>query len=731
MMMIVVPMLVLAADPTVVVVDRDNVAITESCSVTIADQPIVDADGNGVIQITGKGITVDFGGARLRGAAPDQTPDTFSGLGVHVAGPDITIRNLNVSGYKVGIRAVTADNLVVEDCDLSGNFRQRLRSTPQAEDPSDWLWPHANDEHEWMTNYGAALYVERSKLPTIRRIKVREGQNGIILDRVEYGQVYDNDCSFLSGWGLAMWRSNKCLISRNAFDFCIRGYSHGVYNRGQDSAGILMFEQCSNNIIAANSVTHGGDGIFGFAGKEALGETSPEGVIFANDQERAAWCKGRGCNENVIIENDLSFAAAHGVEMTFSFDNKFVRNRMAGNGICGLWGGYSRKALISENRFERNGDMGYGDERGGINIEHGRDITIRGNEFADNPCGIFLWWDADEALAGTPWGQANGVDSAKYLIEHNTFENDAIALQVRASSEIEFKSNGLEGVKKDLDVDSPESVVMKSGAAKPNKFKWLPMYVAQMAKGDSHPVAAHPKLAGRDKIIMTEWGPYDWERPLLLKVKRFDHADHYRIVGTKSPVDPSCIHVDGEVHLDVDQNDIAVRPTKADALIPYHLSLDVDGESVGASGALTGGTWRIHVFSYQTDPRENVEKWRREAGDSPHVFDVDELDLRFGMDGPSQACKLPGELPRDRFGTIATQSLTIPAGQWRIRTTSDDGIRVWMNNELVIDDWTWHAPRQHVHEFTLDEPTKIDFRVEHFELDGYAILAFDVERVAP
>ena len=55
------------------------------------------------------------------------------------------------------------------------------------------------------------------------------------------------------------------VIARNACDYCIRGYSHGVYNRGQDSAGILMFEQCSRNVIADNSVTHGGDGIFGFA----------------------------------------------------------------------------------------------------------------------------------------------------------------------------------------------------------------------------------------------------------------------------------------------------------------------------------------------------------------------------------------------------------------------------------------------------------------------------------
>ena len=39
----------------------------------------------------------------------------------------------------------------------------------------------------------------------------------------------------------------------NRFDWCVRGYSHGVYNRGQDSAAILIYEQSCRNTIAYNS----------------------------------------------------------------------------------------------------------------------------------------------------------------------------------------------------------------------------------------------------------------------------------------------------------------------------------------------------------------------------------------------------------------------------------------------------------------------------------------------
>ena len=129
--------------------------------------------------------------------------------------------------------------------ELRQNFRQHLKSTPQAEDGSDWLWPHNNDQEQWRTNYGAGLYIARSRDIEVHDVYAREQQNGIVIDRVTHSRIYDNDCSFLSGWGLAMWRSSDNVISRNAFDFCVRGYSHGVYNRGQESAGIQMYEEGS------------------------------------------------------------------------------------------------------------------------------------------------------------------------------------------------------------------------------------------------------------------------------------------------------------------------------------------------------------------------------------------------------------------------------------------------------------------------------------------------------
>ena len=338
----------------VVEVTLDDTVIDTSCTVVIPEGLVIeDANGDGVLHIETDGVSITFAdGSVLRGASPETDLDKLAGIGVVVRGcKDVTLNNLHVSGFKVGLLAQEVEGCTLKGGQFEGNFAQLLRSTPQKEDESDWIWPHENDQQQWRNNYGAAVCVESSANVRIEDITVRGSQNGILLDRVLRSTVMNNDCSFLSGWGLAMWRSSDNFVVANAFDFCIRGYSHGVYNRGQDSAGILMFEQCHRNRVIQNSATHGGDGFFGFAGKEALGEVG---------EHEVDWYRRRGNNDNVFIGNDFSFAAAHGLEMTFSFGNRILANNFEGNAICGIWGGLSQDLIISHNTFSKNGLAGYG-----------------------------------------------------------------------------------------------------------------------------------------------------------------------------------------------------------------------------------------------------------------------------------------------------------------------------------------------------------------------------------
>ncbi|MHC4590753.1 MAG: right-handed parallel beta-helix repeat-containing protein [Planctomycetota bacterium] len=507
------------AEPDIVVVDRDNVTITKSCKVRIDRPWIADADGSGVLRITGSDITVDFDGQLLHGAE-QSPPDTFSGTGVWISGRNITLRGARISGFKAGIHAVATSGLLIEDCNVSGNFRQRLRSTPRREDPSDWLRPHANDDNEWLTTYGAGVYLEESSEAKVRRVRAWGTQNGIVLDRVTASEVYDNDCSFGSGWGLAMWRSSGNVISRNAFDFRIRGYSHGKYNRGQDSAGILMFEQCSKNIITHNSATHCGDGLFGFAGAEALGQVNP--------RENVTWYKNRGCSRNEIGNNDFSYAAAHGLELTFSYNNRIIENRLVGNAICGIWAGYGQGSFIARNTIEDNGDMPYGSERGGINIEHGRVNAIVDNTFRNNACGIFLWWDRDEHIMKLPWSAANPTAVEGNTIRHNRFEGDRIGLQLRQTGRTTFAGNRMTNVGTEIDADAASHTFLEIVGASdmaPSRIK------APKPIGETDPIGARARLRGREYIVMTEWGPYDWRGPLLTAVQTL--PDRHRRPGRR------------------------------------------------------------------------------------------------------------------------------------------------------------------------------------------------------
>ena len=485
------------------VVTKANTVITQSCTVVIPPGTILrNSDQQGVIVVGAPRIEIDFApGSVLRGSPATTKPDEYEGCGIRLNGQTgVTIRGAKISGFRCGLWASGADGLALENIDASDNRRDHLRSTTKAEDSRDWLFGHNNDDHEWLKKYGAAIYIEASSGVTVRNSRVWHGQYGLCLDRVTASKVYDNDFSFNSGWGIALWRCTSNVISRNAIDFCVRGYSHGVYNRGQDSAGIFVFEQNNGNVFAENSVTHGGDGFFGFAGGEALGETGTHPV---------GWYKRRGNDDNLLIGNDFSYAAAHGIENTFSFGNKYLKNRIVGNAICGIWAGYSRETLIAGNDIEDNGEMGYGLERGGVNIDHGGDNVIVHNSFVRNKCGVHLWGGDNPKFNQSPWAQANGYASTGSLIAENTFEGDSIAFQFRGPGQVTIGRNELTSVGVELKAEPAYQVIHDTQRkVEPLRVPAYPVY------GRTRPVGARPELRGRQNIIMTEWGPWDHVTPM-------------------------------------------------------------------------------------------------------------------------------------------------------------------------------------------------------------------------
>lgn len=713
-----------AGELPLVEVARDNTVIDKSCRVRIAPGLVIaDADDNGVIHIAASNITVVFeSGSMLRGSPAGTPPDTMTGRGIRIQNVDhVTLRDAVVSGFKVGVALRNAPDAELAGCRFTDNFRQHLLSTAEAEDPGDWLWPHDNTHDKWATRYGAAIHAIGSDRVSIHDCTVRKGQNGIILDSVAHARIYDNDCSFLSGWGLALWLVTDSQIQHNAFDFCIRGYSHGVYNRGQDSAGILVFERCTGNTFAQNSVTHGGDGFFAFSGKGALGEDPS----FA-----PASFKGLGNADTLLTGNDFSYAAAHGIETTFSFNFTIAANRMVSNAICGVWGGYSQNMLITRNLFEDNGSAGYGLERGGINIEHGSGNVIDGNTFTNNACGVHLWWDDDPGIAKSPWYAANHKGSVGNAIVNNRFAGDKTGIQQRITTQTELSGNTFEGIAEAKQVVSDASSDTK-GAGIAAKVVGTRSLTASESVGVKTPVGARANLRGRENILVGEWEPWDHQSPMVHVVSRSPAANVLEVLAP--PADLTWAVVSGQELVEVSKTagarpgSIRLRVTPKQDVAPYSLRITGTDLNQVFSGQLMATRWTVRVFPWTKDPRENLDAWRAESnGTNARQTTLDSLTLRYANGGPKSLENVPdfkdAPIGNDHFGTIATTTLRLPKGKWSISTLSDDGVRVLVDGKPVVENWTWHAPTRNAGEFesTGEGPTQIT--VEHFELDGYSTL---------
>jgi parallel beta-helix repeat protein len=554
------------------------------------------------------------------------------------------------------------------------------------------------------------------------------------------------------------------VISRNAFDFCVRGHVEGVYNRGQDSAGILCFEQCNDNVFVENSATHGGDGFFGFAGREALGElwlerererlrreTGRQDVddLIRVPPQVARDFSARGCNRNVLLGNDFSYAPAHGIEMTFSEGNVFARNRLVENAICGVWGGYSSDTLIAENLIEGNGGMAYGLERGGINMEHAAGNRILANTFRNNKCAIHLWWDNDAALLRSP-GVAGGYRGVTgNVIVGNTFIVDAahpfgnlrpgerlIVLQLRDDGTNNVRDNVYAANTVRLGLTNAVEFAVKPGV-EPRRDGVAPRYAVPKVKalGKTRPVGARPHLRGRDKIVMDEWGPWDHESPLVRAVTAPAGELAWEVWGvanlraelraagarlTREPGTPGRSEI--------------VRVQAGAGVTPYELTLRGDGLERQLRGTLVAATWDVVFFPWkpEVDPRNDLAGWRRLAAGAEAVqARVGALDFNYGWRGPKDL-DLGGAVARrgpggDHFGMIARTSLALPAGKWRFRTLSDDGVRVTVAGRPVIENWTWHGPTRDEGVFEQAGAGAVEVVVEHFEIDGYAVLRLDLE----
>jgi beta-glucosidase len=86
------------------------------------------------------------------------------------------------------------------------------------------------------------------------------------------------------------------------------------------------------------------------------------------------------------------------------------------------------------------------------------------------------------------------------------------------------------------------------------------------------------------------------------------------------------------------------------------------------------------------------------------------VDFDWGMNTPAP------NVPADDFSARWTGKLIPPvSGKYRFGATADDGLRVYLDGKLIVEDWTEHAPTTRTGEVTLEAGGSYDLKFEYFE----------------
>ncbi|MEZ6197123.1 MAG: right-handed parallel beta-helix repeat-containing protein [Planctomycetota bacterium] len=375
-------------DPEPLVVSTDIVLEPDA----ILRRPVV---------IRGSALVLDGRGATLVGPGRPGDVAGFTGVGLTIeGGAAVTVRNLKIRGFGLGVLAVGTEGLLLEDCDASDN---------QTDPAAGW-----NDERR-----AGGLHLSGLRGAVVRRVRASRVWNGIDLSGCREGIVEECVFSHCSNTGARLRRSSRNTFRGNDLSYGLRvapGEAHA-----RDSCGLLVESGSDDNLFFRNDVRHGGNGMFV---RISSGWTS------------------RG---NRFIENDFSHAHNHGVEC-WSPGNTWIRNR-ANHCSYGFWLGGSDGAVLIGNEAAFNGrpegphnapEAGFG--HGGIVFTKGaaRHLRIEGNHLHDNGGpGIVIRGHRIEG--GVDWPFSHVV------IQRNRLERNLCGIWLEDGEFVEIRGNRVDG----------------------------------------------------------------------------------------------------------------------------------------------------------------------------------------------------------------------------------------------------------------------------------------------
>lgn len=161
-----------------------------------------------------------------------------------------------------------------------------------------------------------------------------------------------------------------------------------------------------------------------------------------------------------------------------------------------------------------------------------------------------------------------------------------------------------------------------------------------------------------------------------------------------------------------------------------------------AATQLTRGTHTIRVDYYEHLDRAELEVWWEATppeaqgawtaeywpnesltGVPQVITGVPEVNFRWSLGSPEFG------IPADRFSARFTRTVQFPAGDYRFFANVDDGVRLWVDGWLLIDQWTVGAERLLFSDFQNLGAGPHTIRIEYFERSSAATLQVWWQRI--
>jgi len=356
-----------------------------------------------------------------------------------------------------------------------------------------------------------------------------------------------------------------------------------------------------------------------------------------------------------------------------------------------------------------------------------------------------VWGDP---IQPSDWGYPKHRDtrSRGYRIAKNLFNANRVGIRVSRTTQLALRDNmfpSVDSIMVSGDSSTHEVRADSLTEAESNRIvrEFSLMGSVPSLRGGYIPDAgatASPGQRPRSAIIVDEWGPYDWRSPKLwpidstralpLRLRVLGPTGRWRVVSQRGVaiVTPKTGRA-----LDT----IAVTP-KSDSTGNWELVLEyVGGATISPRGERRRAgipyrfaysrfepavDWSTRYFKWNDTTSDVRKKAPSQTAFAPLTEVLARRATRLDLEGYRA---FNPQVPREYFAVEGTGSVDLSPGEYTLRTISDDGVRVWIDGSLVIDNWT---PHESALDFAPLKSGHHDLRVQYYQADGWYELRLDI-----